>query len=90
MEHTTAALDQQQEHTEAKLRLVEVKIDGTAKEIPADTYQVSALKTLLGVPIDYDLELVKGGKFHPLNDAEPYKVHGHEEFISHVPCGGSS
>ncbi len=71
-------------------RMVDVSIDGDTRQIMADTYAVPTLKGLLGIPAEYELELVKGGKFHPLTDTETYKVHGHEEFLSHVRCGGSS
>jgi predicted metallopeptidase len=87
---TTLKPEHHDKHPGKQPRLVIVKIDGNPHEIAADTYQVPALKALLGVPPDYELELVKGGKFHPLADEETYKVHGHEEFLSHVRCGGSS
>lgn len=82
--------EHQELHPDNKPRLVVVKIDGHPREIVADSYQVQILKNLLGVPLDYELELIKGGKFYPLVDGETYKVHGHEEFLSHVRCGGSS
>lgn len=90
MQQDTTEIGHQERHLGNKHRLVEVKIDGALREIVADTYPVLRLKTLLGVPPDYELELVKGGKFHPLADGDTFKVHGHEEFISHVRCGGSS
>lgn len=90
MQQATPNTGHQEQHPDNKPRLVEVKIDGNPREIAADTYQVPQLKNLLGIPLDYELELVKGGKFHPLADGDTYKVHGHEEFLSHVRCGGSS
>jgi hypothetical protein len=87
---TMLKTEHQEQHPEKKPRLVEVTIDGNPREIAADTYPIPVLKNLLGVPLDYELELVKGGKFHPLADGDSYKVHGHEEFLSHVRCGGSS
>lgn len=69
---------------------VTVSIDDRKAVILARVYSVPELKNLLSVPLDYELELVKGGKFHPLADGDTYKVHGHEEFLSHVRCGGSS
>jgi len=90
MELVTSKTEHEQQHPDKTPRLVEVKINGTSLEIVADTYQIPVLKSLLSVPLDYELELVKGGKFHPLDDGDTYKVHGHEEFISHVRCGGSS
>lgn len=73
-----------------QLREVTVSIDGRKIAILARVYSVPELKNLLNVPLDYELELVKGGKFHPLVDGDTYKVHGNEEFLSHVRCGGSS
>ncbi|WP_194724098.1 hypothetical protein [Noviherbaspirillum malthae] len=90
MQQATPDREDQVTIHDKKPRFVEVKIDGDPREIAADTYNVAALKSLLGVPLDYELELVKGGKFHPLADEDTYKVHGHEEFLSHVRCGGSS
>ena len=71
-------------------REVTVSIDDRKVVILAQEYSVPELKSLLSVPLDYELELIKGGKFHPLTDNDAYKVHGHEEFLSHVRCGGSS
>ena len=90
MHQATPKTEHHEHHPAIKSRLVEVKIDGNPREIAADTYQVPVLKDLLGTPLDYELELVKGGKFHLLADGDTYKVHGHEEFVSHVRCGGSS
>lgn len=78
------------DHPDHHVRLVEVKIDGREIEIAAQVYRVPDLKTRLGVPLDYELELIKGGQFHPLADDQTYSVHGHEEFLSHVRCGASS
>ena len=72
------------------VREVVVSIDDRKAVILARVYSVPELKNLLNVPLDYELELVKGGKFHPLTDNDTYKVHGQEEFLSHVRCGGSS
>ncbi len=90
MQQATPKTEHQEQHPGSKPRLVEVKIDGNLREIAAGTYQVPVLKQALGVPLDYELELVKGGKFHPLADGDTCKVRGHEEFLSHVRCGGSS
>jgi hypothetical protein len=90
MQQDTPKTEHQAQRPDNKTRLVKVKIDGNPRDIAADTYQVPVLKNLLGVPLDYELELVKGGKFHPLVDGDTYKVHGNEEFLSHVRCGGSS
>lgn len=71
-------------------RLVPVKIDGRNIEIEATTYRVPDLKARLGVPLDYELDLIKGDHFDPLADDQSYKIHGHEAFLSHVRTGSSS
>ncbi|MCC7312635.1 MAG: hypothetical protein IT510_15475 [Sulfuritalea sp.] len=70
--------------------LVPVKIDGRDIEIEATTYRIPDLKSRLGVPLDYELDLIKGDHFDPLADDHSYKVHGHEAFLSHVRTGSSS
>ena len=90
MQNNVQSESRGEKQPEKNPRFVEVKIDSNPVQIVADTYPIPQLKALLGVPVDYELELVKGGKFHPLSDGDAYKVHGHEEFISHVHCGGSS
>jgi hypothetical protein len=69
---------------------VAVTIDGQRKEIPAGKYVVSALKSKLGVPADYELDQVVHGEFRQLSDTAHIEIEGGEHFVSHVRRGGSS
>jgi len=69
---------------------VTVRIDNRQVTLKTGEYLVSALKQILGVPIEYELELVRCGQFHPLADTDHFKLHEPEEFISHVRTGSSS
>ena len=71
-------------------RQVTVKIDGNEVTIDAGHYLVTDLKTRLGVPSEYELEIVEDGQFRPLGDQDRIKVEDHDEFVSHVRCGASS
>lgn len=79
--------DQGQEHHCAA---IEVSVNGAAVKIAPGDYRIPDLKSALGVPADYDLEVVKDGEFRPLADSESHRVHAHEEFVGHVKAGGSS
>jgi hypothetical protein len=69
---------------------VAVTIDGNRKEIQAGNYEVSVLKTKLGVPADYELDQVIHGEFKELADSAHVEIKGGETFVSHVRRGGSS
>ncbi len=71
-------------------RIVEVFIDDKPVKLAAQRYTVPELKTKLGVPLDYELELITKKGFEPLKDGETFHVKGEEKFLSHIPCGGSS
>ncbi len=71
-------------------QIVTITLDGNPKPIERGSYQVAALKELLGVPADYELEEVKNGEFKPLQDQQHTAIQGGEEFISHVRRGGAS
>ena len=75
---------------EHKRHPVKVKLNGGAVEILSGFYGVEELKVALGVPRDYELELVVDGRFIPLHGHEKMDVQGHEHFISHVRHGSSS
>lgn len=77
-------------HHEQRHHEVAVTIDGHRKEITAGNYLVSALKTKLGVPVDYELDEVVNGEFRALADTAHIEINGGEHFISHVRRGGSS
>jgi hypothetical protein len=84
---TTAAEKHEKPHHE---HLVSILIDARKIEIAAGHYQVSDLKIRLGVPPEYELEIIEHGQFQPLEDADHVHIHGDEEFVSHVRCGASS
>lgn len=69
---------------------VHVLVDDVQREIKRGQYEVSALKHELGVPPDYEFDLVINGVFDPLADGAKIKIAGGEVFVSHVRRGGSS
>ena len=69
---------------------VKVVLNGEKVKIDSGVYKVSNLKASLGVPSDYELELIEDGQFKPLPDNSEIIICGREEFVSHVKCGGSS
>lgn len=70
--------------------IVKVSIDGQPREIHRGRYVISELKEKLGVPADYELDIVINGEFKPLQDTEHIVIHGGEVFVSHVRRGGAS
>ncbi|MDQ0080984.1 hypothetical protein J2W35_001321 [Variovorax boronicumulans] len=70
--------------------VITIEVDGNLQKIEQGKYLVSALKAVFGIPPDYELDQVVGGKFIPLADGETIQVHPHEKFVSHVRHGGSS
>jgi hypothetical protein len=71
-------------------RLIEVKVDRQVKLVPAGDYKVSAFKALVGVAADRELDIVRHGKFEPLDDNATITPHPHDVFVSHVRTGASS
>lgn len=69
---------------------VHINVDDDQREIKRGHYEISALKHELGVPPDYEFDLVVNGVFEPLADDVKIKIAGGEVFISHVRRGGSS
>lgn len=71
-------------------KLVTVTVDGTSKQVAEGTYDLVALKEVLGVSADRDLDLLEHGKLKPINAER--KVHLKEgmEFVSRQTSGGSS
>ncbi len=69
---------------------VKVTLNGDKVKIDSDTYKISNLKVILGVPSDYELDIIEDSQFKPLPDNDEITICGNEEFISHVKCGGSS
>lgn len=70
--------------------LVDVNLDGVLRQIEKGEYIVSDLKAKLGVPADYELDIVVAGQFDPLDDNAVIKIKGGEVLVSHVRRGGSS
>jgi hypothetical protein len=75
---------------EHETREVTVRIDDRDVTLPKGEYRVSALKQILGVPADYELEHVQGVVFEPLADDATFALRHHEKFVSHVRTGSSS
>ena len=69
---------------------VEVTVDRSPKCVEAGEYYVSAFKELVGVAADRELDILKGGALHPLDDNAKITIHGCEVFVSHARTGGSS
>lgn len=69
---------------------VQITLDSNEKTVADGVYHLGELKQLLGVPQDYELDLVVNGEFKPLNDQRSLHVKGGEIFVSHVRQGGSS
>lgn len=84
--------ESQKHHEDGKHQsMVTITLDGNPVEIPKGTYRISDLKAKLGVPADYEFELVeKNGEFHPLNNNAELEIKKPMIFVSHVPCGASS
>lgn len=70
--------------------LVQINLDGQNRDVEKGKYLVSALKEHIGVPGDYELDLVESGEFKPLADTAEIKIKGGEVLVSHVRRGGSS
>ncbi len=70
--------------------LVTISLDDDPREIKRGEYVVSALKYRLGVPADYELDIVANGLFDPLTDDAKIKIMGGDIFVSHVRRGASS
>lgn len=77
-------------HKSPHHHMVDINLDGAMRQIEKDKYIVSSLKSKLGVPADYELDLVVDGQFNPLADDAEIKIKGGEVLVSHVRRGGSS
>lgn len=87
---TDADIDADERHLPPEARLITVTIDGAEKQITRGRYVVSKLKEVLGVPADYELDIVIRGEFRHLADDAEIRVFNHEVFVSHVRSGSSS
>ncbi len=79
--------DSKPEHHPKK---VKVEVDNHPKHVDAGAYEVSAFKTLVGVPAEKDLDEVINGTLTTLDDSAQVTIEGGEIFFSHVRRGGSS
>jgi len=70
--------------------VITIEVDGVPRQIERGKYLVSALKSMFGIPQEYELDKVVCGKFIPLVDGDTIKVHPQDKFVSHVRHGGSS
>lgn len=82
--------DQEPRPDEDHGKLVKVTIDGNPRNIRRGRYLVSELKDELGVPAEYELDLVVNGELKALTDNEHIVIEGGETFVSHVRRGGAS
>jgi hypothetical protein len=92
LEHAEHDLEKAEAELEEahKPRIVEVTVDRQRKCVEAGVYVVSAFKALVGVAADRELDILKDGVFHPLDDDAKITIHGCETFVSHARTGGSS
>jgi hypothetical protein len=90
-EHDLERAEAELEEAEADRRhKVEVTVDRSPKCVEAGEYTVSAFKELVGVAADRELDILKDGALHPLEDDAKIAIHGCEVFVSHARTGGSS
>lgn len=86
-----AVKDEKQDRGDhAERRLVEVTVDGQAKNVARGKYLVADFKTAVGVAADLVLDQVVEGQFHELSDTDKLHIKGGEQFVSHARGGGSS
>lgn len=69
---------------------VTISVDGQERRIPEGVYKVHELKTMYGIPADYELDEVVRGEFKHLNDERSIHIKGGEIFVSHVRQGSSA
>jgi hypothetical protein len=86
----SARMNQESESPKENHHLVSIVINEVPHNLERDKYLIAILKGKLGVPIDYELDLVVDGQFKHLADDAEIKIKGGEIFISHVRRGGSS
>jgi len=69
---------------------VKVIVDGQKVKVEPGTYIVADFKALVHVPPTKELDEIVHGVLKPLDDNSEIKITGHEHFVSHERCGGSS
>ena len=88
LEHAESELQEAKSHE--RHHLVEVIVDRHTKCVAPGSYIVSAFKEIVGVAADRELDILKGGALHPLEDNAKITIDGCEVFVSHARTGGSS
>ena len=86
------------EHNEAKNKheehehstMITITLDGKEIPIQKGAYRISDLKAKLGIPADYEFDLVEDGQFRPQDDNTILEIEKAVIFVSHVRCGASS
>lgn len=71
-------------------KLVEVELNGIAKEIARGDYTGRTLKLALNVPVEHELDQVIRGEFRPIANEQKVHVKGGEKLVSHCGQGQSS
>ena len=69
---------------------VTITINNNQYEVHRGHRSVEELKTLAGIPLPYDINIVIDGKLDPLPDNGGVTIKGGEEFISNPKDGASS
>lgn len=69
---------------------VTITVNGEPKQIHRGSYTGAKLKETLGICASDELDQVVDGQFKPLADDSHIVIKGHEVFVSHKRCGGSS
>lgn len=70
--------------------LVTITVDTRPYKIHRGHQTVTAIKTVAGVPLAYELEQLIDGKLTPLADDGGVTIKGGEVFLSHPKDGGAS
>lgn len=83
------SMDHDNKHDHGKEN-VEIIINDTQYEVHRGHHTVAELKTLAGIPLAYDLNIVNDGKFEFLQDDSGITIKGDEKFISNPKDGASS
>lgn len=69
---------------------VTITVNGEPKLIHRGSYTGAKLKETLSICASDELDQVVDGQFKPLAEDSHIVIKGHEVFVSHKRCGGSS
>ena len=78
------------EHFRTESKLIEVFIDGVAKEVPRGTYTTEQLLTMLEVTPGYLLNIQRKNGLEPLKPGEKVRLKPGMKFFSQAPGGGTA